>query len=101
MRPNMNIVRYMIAALTLALVCAGVPLPGQKAPGKPISIRLDKLSEQHPQNVKTELVTYKGRKAPRVIDATPADVANGIQRVILDTPEFRDGTIEVEMAVAQ
>ena len=64
----MNILQYMIAALTLVLGCSGVPLPGQKAPGKPISVRLDKLSDQHPQNVKTELVTYRGRKALRAID---------------------------------
>jgi len=94
----MNILRYMIAALTLVLGCAGIPLLGQKTPGKSISVSLDKLSEQHPQNVKTELVTYKGRKALRVIDATPVDVADGIQLVILNTPEFKDGTIEVEMA---
>jgi hypothetical protein len=94
----MNMTRYIIAALAVVVVSAGVPLPGQKARGKPISVSLDKPSDQHPQNVKTELVTYKGRKALRVIDATPADVADGIQLVILDTPEFRDGTIEVEMA---
>jgi len=94
----MNIFRYMIAALTLSLGCAGAPLLGQKAPGKPTSVSLDKLSDQHPQNVKTELVTYKGRKALRVIDTTPVDVADGIQLVILNTPEFKDGTIEVEVA---
>jgi hypothetical protein len=94
----MNTPRYMIAALTFVLLCAGLPLPGQKAPGKPISVSLDKQSDQHPQNVKTELVTYKGRKALRVIDTTPIDVADGIQLVILNTPEFTDGTIEVEMA---
>jgi hypothetical protein len=94
----MNILRYRIAAPTLVLVCAGVPFLGQKAPGKPISISLDKPSDQHPQNVKTELVTYKGRKALRVIDTTPVDVADGIQLVILNTPEFMNGTIEVEIA---
>jgi len=86
--------------MTLALVCAGVPLLGQAVPGSPLSVSLDRLSDQHPQNVKTELVTYKGRKALRVIDTTPVDVADGIQLVILNTPEFTDGTIEVEMAGA-
>jgi hypothetical protein len=92
----MNSFRYLIAALTLVLGCAGAALLGQKAPGKPISVSLDKLSDQHPQNVNTELITYKGRKALRVIDTTPVDVADGIQLVILNTPEFKDGTIEVE-----
>src|SRR6266700_5303634 len=98
MRTKMNILRYRIAPLTLVLVCAAVPLQGQKAPGKPISVSLDKPSDQHPQNVKPELVTYKGRRALRVIDTTPVDVADGIQLVILNTSEFKDGTIEVEMA---
>ena len=56
----MNILRYMIAALTLVLVCAGIPLLGQRTPGKPISVSLDKLSDQHPQNVKTELSHIQG-----------------------------------------
>jgi hypothetical protein len=94
----MKIHRYMIQALTLALVCAGAPLLGQNETRKPISVRLDTPSDQHPQNVKTELVTYKGRKALRVIDTTPVEVADGIQLVILNAPEFKDGTIEVEMA---
>src|SRR5260370_39609335 len=98
MRPKMNILRHMIAALTLVLVCAGVPLLGQKAPGKPISLSLDKLSDQHPQNVKTELDKYNGRIALRVIDTTPADVADGIHLGIFDTPEFKDGTTEVQVA---
>ena len=94
----MSTLRYMIAALTLVLVCAAVPLRGQNAPGKPLSVSLDKLSDLHPQNVKTELVTYKGRKALRVIDAAPVNVADGLQLVILNPPEFQDGVIEVEMA---
>ena len=76
----------MIAALTLVLVCAGVPLLGQKAPVKPISVSLEKPSDQHPQSVKTELVTYEGRKGLRVIDANAGQrVADGIQLVILNT----------------
>ena len=90
--------RYIIAALTLVLICATAPLPGQKAPGEPLSVSLDNLSDQHPQNAKTELVTYKGRKALRVIDAAPVNVADGLQLVVLNAPEFKDGAIEVELA---
>jgi hypothetical protein len=96
----MNVFRYRIAVLTLVLLCAGVPLLGQKAPGRSILVSLDKLSDQHPQNVKTELVTYKGHKALQVIDAAPVNVADGLQLVVLNAPEFKDGTIEVEMAGA-
>ena len=34
-------------------------------------VRLDNLSDQHSQSVK--LVTYKGRKALRVVDTTPCN----------------------------
>jgi len=100
MRSKVKILRYVIATQILVLVCSGVPLPGQKTAGRPISVRLDNLKDQHAQNVKTQLVAYKGRKALRVIDTTPANVADGIQLVILNTPEFRNGTIEVELAGA-
>jgi hypothetical protein len=96
----MNILRHAIVAVTLLLVCTEAPLLGQKAPGKSIPVSLEKLSDQHPQNVKTERVTYKGRKALQVIDAAPVNVADGLQLVILNAPEFKDGTIEVEMAGA-
>jgi len=96
----MNILRHAIVAVTLLLVCTEAPLLGQKAPGKSIPVSLEKLSDQHPQNVNTELVTYKGRKALQVIDAAPVSVADGLQLVVLNTPEFKDGTIEVEMAGA-
>jgi hypothetical protein len=90
--------RYSLAAVTLCLVCAGIPGMAQNRSGKTIVVSLVKLSDQRPQNVKTELVTYKGRKALRVIDTTPAGVADGIQLVTFNTPEFRNGTIEVEVA---
>jgi hypothetical protein len=48
--------------------------------------------------VKTEQVTYKGRKALRVTDAASANVADGIQLVILNKTEFQDGVIEIELA---
>lgn len=96
----MKLDRYMIPAVSLALVCAGVSLLGQKAAVKTIPVSLDRLSDQHPQNVKTELVTYKGRKALQVIDAAAVNVADGLQLVVLNAPEFKDGTIEVEMAGA-
>ena len=61
------------------------------------TIPLDNPSEMQPHNVKTELVTYKGRNALRVADAAPANVADGIQLVILNKTEFQDGVIEIEL----
>ena len=61
------------------------------------TIPLDNLNEMQPRNVKTEEVTYKGRKALRVTDAAPPNVADGIQLVILNKTEFKDGVIEIEL----
>lgn len=81
----------LIAALTLALSTGFTQV-------KPTTIPLDNPSEMQPRNVKTEMVTYKGRKALRATDAAPANVADGIQLVILNKTEFQDGVIEIELA---
>jgi hypothetical protein len=64
---------------------------------KPTAIALDNANDMQPRNVKMEQVTYKGRKALRVTDAAPANVADGIQLVILNKTEFQDGVIEIEL----
>jgi hypothetical protein len=55
---------------------------------KTTTIRLDNPSEMQPRNVKTEQVDYKGRKALRATDAAPANVADGIQLVVLNKTQF-------------
>ena len=92
--------KFLLAAIAvLASLAIGAPgqTPGPRAAVKTTTIPLDKPNEQQPRNVKTEWVTYKGRKALRVIDTAPPDVADGIQLVILNKTEFRDGTIEIEL----
>ena len=81
----------LIAVLALALSTGFTQ-------NKTITIRLDNLNEMDPRNVKMEQVTYKGRKALRVSDAAAANVADGIQLVILNKTEFQDGVIEIELA---
>lgn len=49
-------------------------------------------------NVKTELVTFKGRKALRVDDAAPAGAGDEGRLVLLQKTDFQDGTIEVDLA---
>ena len=64
---------------------------------KPVTISLDNPEDLLARNVKTEQVTYKGRKALRVSDTAPANVPDGIQFVILKKTEFEDGVIEVDL----
>lgn len=80
----------LIAFLTLALSTGFTQV-------KPTAIPLDNPSEMQSRNVKTEQVTYKGRKALRVTDAAPSNVADGIQLVILNKTDFQDGVIEIEL----
>jgi predicted TIM-barrel fold metal-dependent hydrolase len=60
------------------------------------TIPLDDLKMQ-PSNVKTEWVTYKGRKALRVTDIAPASVGGVDRLIILSKTEFQDGVIEIEL----
>lgn len=64
---------------------------------KPVTIPLDNPSDLQPRNVKTEIITYKGKKALQVSDAAPANVPDGIQLVILKKTEFEDGVIAVDL----
>jgi len=49
-------------------------------------------------NVKTETVTFKDRKALRVVDVAPAGTGDEGRLVILSTIDFQDGIIEVDLA---
>ena len=80
----------LIAVLALALSTGFTQ-------NKTITIPLDNLNEMDPRNVKMEQVTYKGRKALRASDAAAANVADGIQLVILNQTKFQDGVIEIEL----
>ena len=62
------------------------------------TIPLESLDELKSRNVKTELVTYKGRRALRVADIPSAEVRDGERLVILNQTEFQDGTIEIDLA---
>src|SRR4029434_10789075 len=80
----------LIAVWTLALSTGFTQI-------RTTTIPLDNPNELQPRNVKMEQVTYKGRKALRVTDAAPANVADGIQLVILNKTKFQDGVIEIEL----
>ena len=62
---------------------------------------LHSLAGLKQNNVKSELVTYKGQAALKVIDAVANSSAASEDRlVVLTTTEFKDGVIEVDVAGA-
>lgn len=58
----------------------------------------DLMDQLKPVNVKTEIVTFKGRKALRVDDAAPAGTGDEARLVLLPKTGFEDGIIEVDLA---
>src|SRR5207249_9516186 len=91
-----SLIAAIVVLVSLAVGARG-QTPAPNAAVKTTTVPLDGLNEQQARNVKTEWVTYKGRKGLRVIDTAPPDVADGIQLVILNKTEFQDGTIEIEL----
>jgi hypothetical protein len=91
--------KLLTTCIAMAFFAGGVEdrLAGQSAIEHAAVIPLDNPKTLHAQNVTTESVTYKGRKALRVTDAAPADAADGMQLVVFDNSQFRDGTIEIEL----
>ena len=97
-RCNMQFFKlFAIAIASIVGITVGIVF-GQKATPKVMTFPLDRLELEDPRNVKTEVVTFRGKKALRVTDTTPVDVADGIQLVLLDNIDFKDGTIEVLMS---
>lgn len=78
-----------LALLTLALGAGFTQV-------KPTTVPLDDLKMKS-SNVKTEWVTYKGRKALRVTDIAPASVGGIDRLIILSKTELQDGVIELEL----
>src|SRR5947209_18721355 len=94
--------KSLIAAIVVvSFLAVGAPgqTPGPNAAVKTTTVPLDRLNEQQARNVKTEWVTYKGRKGLSVIDTAAPDVADGIQLVSLNKTTLRAGTIEIELTV--
>lgn len=62
------------------------------------TISLDSLDQLKLVNVKAETVTFKGRKALRVLDAATPGAGDEGRLVILPNTDFQDGVIEVDLA---
>src|SRR3981189_2560801 len=91
-----SLIAFVVVLVLLLLGVHGQP-QGPNAAVKTTTVPLDRVNEQQARNVNAEGRCYKGRPGLRVIDSAPPDVADGIQLVILNKTEFRDGTIEIEL----
>ena len=61
--------------------------------------RLNSLDGVQLLNAKADVVTYRGKKALRIIENPPADAQQGFETLaILTGSDFKDGVIEAEIA---
>ncbi|HET9714452.1 MAG TPA: hypothetical protein VFP64_21360, partial [Pyrinomonadaceae bacterium] len=85
--------RLLIFGATLSILAMGAQ---QEVQAQKIS--LDSPEQLKLLNVKAETVTFKGRKALRVVDAAPAGAGDEGRLVVLPKTDFQDGIIEVDLA---
>jgi hypothetical protein len=74
-------------------------LPGRSsAGGQTTTFRLDSLNGLEAVHAKTELATYRGRKALRLVPVPQAENGDDTMLAILKASDFKDGVIEAEIA---
>jgi hypothetical protein len=88
---------FLISCCTAILALFLIAVPGLPQ-GQTQSFPLGSTDGLKLVNVKAEPVTFKGRKALRVVDAAPAGTGDEGRLAVLSKTEFQDGVIEVDLA---
>jgi 3-keto-disaccharide hydrolase len=89
----MSILRLLISLICLSIIAGASSLQELHAQ----TISLDSPEQLKLVNVKTETITFKGRKALRVVDAAAPGTGDEGRLVILSKTDFQDGIIEVDL----
>jgi hypothetical protein len=96
--PALRFCFFLLAFFAIA------PAPAQNAQPRPsTTFRLDSLKDVEIINVKADAVTYRGKHAVRLLDSSAQPVRTHPQKeaiAILKNSDFKDGTIEAEIAGA-
>lgn len=80
------------------LIIFATAFTGAQAQTVSQTVSLASPDQLKPLNVKAEAVTFKGRKALRVLDVAPPELGDEGRFVILPKTDFQDGVIEVDLA---
>ena len=80
-------------SLAILAICLCGQMRGQAS--HDVSLNVDKLKLQ---NVKADLVTYRGVAALRIVDTAPVSVGDAGRLAIIGETSLQDGTIEVNLA---
>jgi 3-keto-disaccharide hydrolase len=89
----MSISHLLISLIGLSIIAGASSLQELQAQ----TISLDSPEQLKLVNVKTETITFKGRKALRVVDAAAPGTGDEGRLVILSKTDFQDGIIEVDL----
>jgi len=88
----------MLQRCAVSLAILATCLSGQMRGQSSREVSLNALDKLKLQNVKTDLVTYQGVRALRVVDTAPAGVDDAGRLAIVEETSLQDGTIEVKIA---
>jgi len=86
----------MLLATAILAVSGLAGAPAETAPGTQQTIRLDSTQGLQPFGVRLETVTYRERKALRVVETPGSQPALGI--AMIPRTEFGDGILEIDLA---
>jgi hypothetical protein len=89
----MSISRFLVSLIGLSIIAGASSLRELQAQ----TISLDSTEQLKLVNVKTETITFKGRKALRVVDAAAPGTGDESRLVVLSKTDFQDGIIEVDL----
>lgn len=88
----------MSCGYTVSLAILATCLSGQMWGQASREVNLKEGGRLKLQNVKADLVTYRGVAAVRLVDAAPAAVDDAERLAMVQEASFQDGTIEVNVA---
>jgi len=89
--------KTLCTSIAMLLLLTGVfPVSGAKAPTT--KFPLDSVDGLETTGGKAEIVTYRGRKAVRLVPAADRQGSDDSMLSVLSTTDFKDGVIEAEIA---
>lgn len=93
--------RKTIPGLAIAsLIAFATAALGQQKSAAPSVFHLDSMEGLELANAKAEIVNYRGRRAVRLLPAESHDQGNESMLAILARSDFKNGTIQVDVAGA-
>jgi len=94
---NISLFLALVLVLLAGVILSGFAMVNELPVRQTQNISLNSPDQLKLVNVKAEAVTFKGRKALRVIDAAQAGTGDEGRLAVLPNTDFEDGVIEVNL----